>query len=643
MGHFTQLPSKRGRAHSASLLVFLLSLLVAPVLFTPPSSYLASAQVPQSPLSVSAPAVARTATKLYVAGGNYTNSLLSQFYSLDLAVPWNETQPAWTRLADGPKQELFPAAFSADGKTLITFHSGALFAMRYSVDTNTWTSATCRPATNFQGVSAVTDPNTGLVFLAAGYTGLRDTMSVYNFATDTLGSLSGGLPTADGLFQARAYYGNAWCKYRNSILYFGGYDSMLHIVPENVVTEYRPETNAWSTMITSGAPPPTRADHCMAANDDGTKIVIYGGRLSANMGFLNDLYVLDTVTQTWRQGIPGPTRVYAACTVAGNQLLLWGGLGETKNRVDSKVHVYNLDLNTWGSSYSPPASYLDSAKTPPPHAGEGAGGGERGADGQTSSGSNVAAIAGGVVGGLAVILATLLFVFLRRKRGNGRPRGAKLVETREMEESQGTGRNDELQHLRVQLENQQEELELHRRLLQLQQQQQEEQQQMQQMQQRQQQGRPLSAFGQQVPVAFAPVSPGPSDPYRAVGYIYPNDSKTPAVSAAAELPSSSSSMGYHHLPTSTPSSPIYAAHPYQPIPPSPSPGPSIPISAMSVSSSAFNSVHNSAAPSRVNSMHAGVSNQDDINGSGQGGVSSQRDPPKPSGPRGNPQQGARER
>ncbi|KAF9952057.1 hypothetical protein BGZ70_000749, partial [Mortierella alpina] len=377
--------------------------------------------------------------------------------------------------------------------------------------------------------------------------------------------------------------------------------------------------------------------------DDGTKIVIYGGRLSASMGFLNDLYILDTVTQTWRQGIPGPTRVYAACTVAGNQLLLWGGLDETKNRVASTVHVYNLDLNTWGSSYTPPASYLDSAKIPSPHAGEGSGGGERSADEQTSSGSNVAAIAGGVVGGLAVILAALLFVFFRRKRGNGRPRGAKLVETREIEESQGTGRNDELQHLRVQLENQQEELELHRRLLQLQQQQQEQQQQMQQMQQRQQQGRPLSAFGQQAPLAFAPISAGPSDPYRAAGYAYSGDSKIPAMSAAAEPSLSSSSMGYHHLPNSTPSSPIYAAHPYQPIPPSPSQGPAIPISAMSVSSSAYDSIHNSAAPSRVNSMHAGGSNQDDINGSGQGDVARQRDSPKPSGPRGNPQHGARER
>ncbi|KAF9576453.1 hypothetical protein EC968_008748 [Mortierella alpina] len=201
-----------------------------------------------SPLSVSAPAVARTATKLYVVGGNYTNSLLSQFYSLDLAVPWNKTQPAWTRLADGPKQELFPAVFSSDGKTLITFHSGTLFAMRYNVDSNTWTSAACRPAVNYQGVSAVTDPNTGLAYLAAGYTGRRDTMSVYNFVTDKLASLPGGLPVAGGLFKARAYYGNTWCKYRNSIIYFGGYDAALHVVPENVVTEYRPDTNAWSTM-----------------------------------------------------------------------------------------------------------------------------------------------------------------------------------------------------------------------------------------------------------------------------------------------------------------------------------------------------------------------------------------------------------
>ncbi len=150
------------------------------------------------------------------------------------------------------------------------------------------------------------------------------------------------------------------------------------------------------------------------------------------MGFLNDLYILDTVTQTWRQGAPGPTRVYAACAVAGNQLLLWGGLNESKNRVDSTVHIYNFDLNTWGSSYTPPPSYLGSAKIPPPQAGEGGSEGERGVNGQVSSGSNVAAIAGGVAGGLVVILAAILFVVCRRKRSNGRHRGAKLVETREL-------------------------------------------------------------------------------------------------------------------------------------------------------------------------------------------------------------------
>ncbi|KAG0032559.1 hypothetical protein BGZ81_010607 [Podila clonocystis] len=318
-----------------------------------PTTY---AQSPSFPISVQAPSYSRTSTYMYILGGNNTGQLLGQFYRLDLAVAWKAEAPAWTRLADGPLQVLFPSTWSRDEKTLAAFHvATGVSTFLYSAATNTWTPSRLRLAhDSLEGVSAVTDPNTGLVYLAAGYMAARDTMDVYNFQSDSMSAMA--LPPS--IFQARSYYGNVWSRKRNSILYFGGYTALMRKLPNtNIITEYVPSTSTWQTMVTSGIAPAMRADHCMASNDDGTRVVIYGGR-SADLTVTNDLFVLDTVTQMWSQGPSGPYRIYAACTIAGDLLVVWGGLDQTLNKVDMDMLVYNLTSKLWQSEYTPPASYV---------------------------------------------------------------------------------------------------------------------------------------------------------------------------------------------------------------------------------------------------------------------------------------------
>ncbi|KAG0355410.1 Multiple epidermal growth factor-like domains protein 8 [Podila minutissima] len=308
------------------------------------------------PISVQAPSYSRTSTYMYILGGNSTGQVLGQFYKLDLAVPWKAAAPAWTRLADGPTQHLFPSTWSKDEKTLATFHvAKGVSVFLYSAATNTWAPSQLRLAhDDLQGVSAVTDPNTGLAYLAAGYMAMRDTMDVYNFQWDSMTAKA--LPPT--IFQARSYYGNVWSRKRNSILYFGGYTASFQKLPdENIITEYVPSTSIWQTMVTFGMAPVMRVDHCMASNDDGTRVVIYGGRL-ADSTVSNDLFVLNTVTQSWSQGPSGPYRIYAACTIAGDLLVVWGGLDQTLNKVDKDMLVYNLTSNIWQSDYTPPASYV---------------------------------------------------------------------------------------------------------------------------------------------------------------------------------------------------------------------------------------------------------------------------------------------
>ncbi|KAG0016029.1 hypothetical protein BGZ80_009479, partial [Entomortierella chlamydospora] len=204
------------------------------------------------PVTVSGPAFARTATRLYISGGLTGTSanpiLYSQFFSLDLTTPWNVSNPAWKQLHDGPRQNIFPAVFSADQKTMITFHSGTIFAERYSVDQDTWTpSQLVVNGGGNQGINAVTDPNTGLVYLAGGYSDpYRQSMDTYSFVNDAL--VQAALPAATTALPNRAYYTNIWTSKRNSILYFGGYNSTLGQISSNSITEFVPSTNTWNTL-----------------------------------------------------------------------------------------------------------------------------------------------------------------------------------------------------------------------------------------------------------------------------------------------------------------------------------------------------------------------------------------------------------
>ncbi|KAF9199447.1 hypothetical protein BGZ49_010448 [Haplosporangium sp. Z 27] len=418
-----------------------------------------------TPISVSGAAFARTSTKLYIAGGNNTKPT-PQFISLDLSVAWNSSRPAWQILANGPAQALFPAVFSEDESTMIAFHCGTPFAMRYNVAKNTWNASSATAVNGvFQGIGAVTDPLSGSVYLAGGYTGNRDTMSIYSFSSDSFLPNSELLPTS-GMFQSRAYYSNVYSKQRQSILYFGGYNSsLLPLVQNNVITEYVPASDSWQTLVTTGIPPEMRSDHCMATNDNGTLVVIYGGRRSG-AGFVNDIYILDTISQTWRTGTSGLVRAYAVCVIAGNQLLVWGGVDMYSNNVDSDVQIYNIDSDTWISTYTPPKSYFNSGNNPIM-------GPNTPSPSVPAASSNVGAIVGGVVGGLAaVIAAALLFVFFRRKRGNqytkslvnSEPEDDQYQKASTTQKSRG-GQEEEMKNLRAHIMSQQEELEMQRRLL----------------------------------------------------------------------------------------------------------------------------------------------------------------------------------
>ncbi|KAF8932933.1 kelch domain-containing protein 1 [Haplosporangium gracile] len=293
--------------------------------------------------------------------------------SLDLNVSWTTVNPAWTKLADGPSQDLFPAAFTSDEQTMFVFHLKNMGApMQYSVETNTWTITNLTfDYMNQQGINVVTDPRTGLMYLPGGYSSRDNTARTFTQMETidpiTLSVRLTSLPTSIEAFPVRWYYGNVWSEKRKAILYFGGNDinpsSPQNV--ENIVTQFWPDTMNYNSLAVVGDTPPMRVDHCMAANEKGTKVLIYGGRLRTNQ-VDNEVYVLDVEIQTWTKGVPSnQTRMYTACTIAGDQLLIWGGRSAENVMAPAGVLIYDYVKRNWTTQYTPPASYA-SLKAPSP-------------------------------------------------------------------------------------------------------------------------------------------------------------------------------------------------------------------------------------------------------------------------------------
>ncbi|KAF9214075.1 hypothetical protein BGZ59_004375, partial [Podila verticillata] len=249
---------------------------------------------PFTPVPVWAPASVKTATRLFILSGyttltpgantNIAAPTADQFFFLDLAKSWTSSAPAWTLVTPAstgltnPQQVNFPGTSSSDQKKLYFFGiPGPNSVYQFNLDTAQWSpaNATFLEPTR-KGSGTVTDPSTNLVYMAGGYSG-TNLMDIWNPST---GQIS------------------------NSILYFGGVSSTIF---KANVTEFRPKQGTFTTLTTPGTAPSERADHCMAINDDGTKLIVFGGHgLSQNSPTSNEIFILDIPTLTWSSGSPSP-------------------------------------------------------------------------------------------------------------------------------------------------------------------------------------------------------------------------------------------------------------------------------------------------------------------------------------------------
>ncbi|CAG9310949.1 unnamed protein product [Blepharisma stoltei] len=138
------------------------------------------------------------------------------------------------------------------------------------------------------------------------------------------------------------------CAAQAKLFLFGGqngdtyYNDLWVFDPDNPYS--------WSSIMTAGNPPSARAGH--AFDSQGDIVVIFGG--SDGNSYLNDLYYLNLITNTWNKVTPSSTNLPSGRTEACMQMFLpyvyiFGG--KTESGIINDLWLYNTGTNTFTLVY----------------------------------------------------------------------------------------------------------------------------------------------------------------------------------------------------------------------------------------------------------------------------------------------------
>ncbi|KAF9322635.1 hypothetical protein BG006_002191 [Podila minutissima] len=390
--------------------------------------------------------------KLYFHGGEDGSSDVSDnLYVLDLTKPWTTIAPAWSQLRKSPFANSYHVAtHSADNKTLYLIGRNddlsmnkrppSAFMNKYSIETNTWTVVSDAMVTlaatppnsgfftsNRRDFQGALDPVTRKYVFLGGNNDTSQSNKQDVFEPDTLRVSEREIPVYSGAVLSMAYYQGgalAWLKNGtdSSVYVLGGYSpTNAQYTSLGNLHKFSWATETWDLMY-----------HCAASTADGSKAVIFGGWAPQTVLALNDLWILDAATLSWKQGasVPRGNVGYSACTIAGNQFIVWGGFQFVNSSPPdaTPMRIYDISLEKWITTYEPTPEYLAMA-SPPTNPNNG-GNNDNDATipdsnntgGQETQGKpGLAVILAGVFGaGFVVLAAVLGFVFHRRRQSKRR-------------------------------------------------------------------------------------------------------------------------------------------------------------------------------------------------------------------------------
>ncbi|KAF9349250.1 hypothetical protein BGX34_001894 [Mortierella sp. NVP85] len=347
-----------------------------------PSSY-------QPYLTVQSASTFADGKALYVLGGNTVQKEISgQTFMIDLSVSWNTSSPIYKELPLVAACYSCPAAMSCDGQRWFVF----AYQMGHAFDTrsNTWTKILTYNDGEL-GDQAASDLITGKVFIPIQTrTGQNISMMIVNSEDNTYRIDNATSVNHDGM------YGITWNAVLRKVLF----------VNEHGMYSYTPE-EGWKDFT---RPPGLRATegYCMVSSSSGSKVILFGGYSRGSNATVGDMFILDTVTLTWKNGTPdGPVRRNAACAMSGDYFVAWGG--DTGNTADKIVPpqdltiVYDLKTNKWMSDYIAPSASTTPSSQRPTESGGVTSTGVASSEGDTSGGTRlIGVIAAAVFGALAV-------------------------------------------------------------------------------------------------------------------------------------------------------------------------------------------------------------------------------------------------
>ncbi|KAG0008756.1 hypothetical protein BGZ80_003084, partial [Entomortierella chlamydospora] len=287
---------------------------------------------------------------MYILGGTPMTSpsqtAISQTFIIDLSTSWNTSEPIYKKLPDGPTGSAV-AALSPNNQSLFTLVNKTIYT--YDLKSGAWNNViTDANFMSFNGISAVTDPNTGIIYIPNGYTNPASTsMLVFNSETKTTNVIA-----MDPMVEQSGFYSAAWNTELGSMILTGGTVSGLYA--------YNPISNGWSnlTSLEKGDIPSNRFSPCLVPAFEGSKMILFGGVNFGGNNTFYDIYILDVHTLTWKRGpdvAPDNGRAMAACSVSNGNFIVWGGgniVKGTSSVPHDAVLVFDLLAGVWVSKYN---------------------------------------------------------------------------------------------------------------------------------------------------------------------------------------------------------------------------------------------------------------------------------------------------
>ncbi|KAF9430272.1 hypothetical protein BGZ94_007642 [Podila epigama] len=396
--------------------------------------------------------------KFYVHGGEHGHAILSgDLYSLDLTKSWTTSAPAWSQLKSSPFANSYHTATHHPNNDVIYFLGRNIdlsnkapptsFFNAYSIANDAWYTTPIPDTTviptpligdasdrrDFQGAY---DPERGIYVVVGG----NNSKGNVNFQTIVHMKKDSSTTFKDAILGPGSFATEiqgaaiAWLRItprrKGALISLGG-NNIFGTVPFNTFPEYNATTDIWNLFITTQLA-------TTLPNADATTVFIYGGWSHPVKGrplALNELWILDGATMVWKQGASpiGGNVGYAACTVASNKLIVWGGfqyLNSTPPTVNPMM-IYDIATDKWITRYDPSPEYLALAKQPsqpqpqpkaPKNVPEPASPPVEQGDGEeTSNKPGLGAIVGGALAGVVTLAAILGFTFYRRRRNNKYP------------------------------------------------------------------------------------------------------------------------------------------------------------------------------------------------------------------------------